>query len=254
MAIRLYVADRRLDGGWAPKYLFDLAVDAALLAGEEDSERLRRVVAAVALVGVDAFDPVAGEGLGLRDDGAQGVAMVGFAGQGIGVEHELAALAAPVGGHDGDLDPELVRSVGFALADALGLWRVVGIEFLVTSVLALATDLHGLAQENGEDPLQPVVTLDLVSDIADQTAQAHAQELELAVAALTLLGVGISPGPQCGTLGDARLGLTELGAVRPGQLAQLLDRLDHHVGVGRMGHVLRLNRGVRGDPCQVVLL
>jgi hypothetical protein len=42
--------------------------------------------------------------------------------------------------------------------------------------------------------------------------------------------------------------------LRPTQLGQLLDRLEHQLGVGWMGHVLRLHRGVHGDPCQITLL
>jgi len=42
-------------------------VDAALLAGEEDPERLRCIVAAVALVGVDPLDLAPRERLRLLD-------------------------------------------------------------------------------------------------------------------------------------------------------------------------------------------
>ena len=63
--------------------------DAALLAGDEDAARLRRVVPAISLVDVDPFDLATGEGV--LDGGAQGVAIVGIARQGGGVQHELAA-------------------------------------------------------------------------------------------------------------------------------------------------------------------
>ena len=43
---------------------------------------------------------------------------------GLGMEDELAALAPPVGGGERDLDAELVRRSGLALADALGLRRM----------------------------------------------------------------------------------------------------------------------------------
>ena len=56
VAIRLHVADRRLDGGTSSEFLLDLAVDAALVAVEKHPERLRRVVAAVALVDVEQHD------------------------------------------------------------------------------------------------------------------------------------------------------------------------------------------------------
>jgi hypothetical protein len=48
--------------------------DAALLAGDEDAARLRRVVPAISLVDVDPFDLATGEGV--LDGGAQGVAIV----------------------------------------------------------------------------------------------------------------------------------------------------------------------------------
>ncbi len=56
MAIGFAVTDDGLDGGAAPEFLFDLPVDAALLPGLEDPERLRRIVALVALVDIDPFD------------------------------------------------------------------------------------------------------------------------------------------------------------------------------------------------------
>ena len=68
------------------------AEDPTLLAGDEDAARLRRVVATVSLVDVDPFDLATGEAPGVLDGGAQGVAVVGIARQGGGVQHELAAL------------------------------------------------------------------------------------------------------------------------------------------------------------------
>ena len=51
MAVRLAMADGRLDGGAAPEFAFDLAVDAALLPGPVDPVRVRRIVADIAFVG-----------------------------------------------------------------------------------------------------------------------------------------------------------------------------------------------------------
>ena len=123
MAIGLHMANRRLDGRSALEFALDLAVHAAPLAGEVDRERLGRVVPAVSLVGVGSFDFPAGELPGFLDDFGQGMAIIWIAGQGLGVEHELAALAATVGGGDRDLDAELVGLVRLAFADALGLRR-----------------------------------------------------------------------------------------------------------------------------------
>ena len=47
--------------------------------------------------------------------------VTGVAGQSLGVQNELTARGAGVGGDDRDLDAELVRCAGLALANALGL-------------------------------------------------------------------------------------------------------------------------------------
>ncbi len=56
MAVGFAVTDDGLDGRAPPQFASDLAVDAALLAGLEDSERFGCVVALVALVDVGALD------------------------------------------------------------------------------------------------------------------------------------------------------------------------------------------------------
>lgn len=91
MAIGLEVSDDGLDGGAAPEFLFDLAMDAAPLAGTVDPERIGRLVALIALVDVDAADLGPGQGLGFLQHVGQGVAVIGLAGQGLGMDHELAA-------------------------------------------------------------------------------------------------------------------------------------------------------------------
>ena len=58
--------------------------------------------------------------------------VIGVAGECLGVQHELAARSAGVGGDDRDLDAELVRRAGLALADALGLGGMEGIQFPAT--------------------------------------------------------------------------------------------------------------------------
>jgi len=144
VAVGFAVADHRLDGGSAPQFLLDLAMDAAFLPGVEDPERFRRIVAPVALVDIGPFDLAARERLGFLDRVPQSVAVVGIAGQGLGVEDELAALAASVGGGERDLDAELVGRPGLALADALGLRRMPGIELPAALAMLLPADLRGL--------------------------------------------------------------------------------------------------------------
>ena len=100
---------------------------------------------------------------------------MGISGQGLGVEDELAALAAFVGGGERDLDAELIRFVRLALADALGLGGVPGIKFPAALALLLAADLRGPAKGNGENLLPTLVAVDLAPDAADQPAQAGAR-------------------------------------------------------------------------------
>ena len=56
MAVCLQTADHRLDSGPSPGLLLDGAEDAAVLAGDVDAERFGYLVAAVALIGIDALD------------------------------------------------------------------------------------------------------------------------------------------------------------------------------------------------------
>ena len=59
------------------------------------------------LFDVGALDVEAGETLGALDSVVQRVAVVWIAGQGLGMQHELAGRRAVVGGDDRDLDPDL---------------------------------------------------------------------------------------------------------------------------------------------------
>jgi hypothetical protein len=85
---------------------------------------------------------------------------------------------------------------------------------------------------------------DLAVDVADQPSQAGAQELELAVSAPELVGVGISSDHNRRPFGDPQIALPERDAVALGEADQLLDRLVGEPGVGRMGDRLRLHGGV----------
>src|ERR1700686_2171681 len=77
--------------------------------------------------------------LGLVDDVPQGVTVVWVAGQRLGVQHELTARRTSVGGDDRDLDAELVRRAGLALANTLGLGGMEGIELPAALALLLAS-------------------------------------------------------------------------------------------------------------------
>ncbi len=83
----------------------------------------------IALVHISTHDLAAGERLCFLDNLREGVAVIGIAGQRLGMEDELAAFAAFVGGGQRDLDAELVRRPRLATsicfwADAFGLGRV----------------------------------------------------------------------------------------------------------------------------------
>ena len=72
----LHVTDDGLDGGAPAQFPFDRTEDAALLARNEDTVRVWRIVAAVSLVDIGALDLAAGEPLGVLDDGPQRVTIV----------------------------------------------------------------------------------------------------------------------------------------------------------------------------------
>jgi hypothetical protein len=127
VAFLLHVVNERPDGGASPQLAFD-AEDAALLAGDEDPSRRRRIMTAISLVDVGALDLSSNEALGILDDGAQGVPVIGIAGQRLGMQHELATRGTGLGGDDRDLDAELVGRTGLAFANAFDLRGVEGIE------------------------------------------------------------------------------------------------------------------------------
>ena len=121
----LGVADDRFDRRAAAEFAFDGLGDATSLARDIDLELVagRGVVAAIAAVGDDAGKVGADLGLDLRDHGCEGVAVIRVARQRLGVGDELAAPGAIEGGGERDLDAELIRTMGLALADAFDLGR-----------------------------------------------------------------------------------------------------------------------------------
>jgi len=74
-------------------------------------------------------------------------------------------------GGDADLDPELVRPVRFALADALDLWRVQGID--LAAALAALPFQHAPGQEQRPYECFPHIFIpdDSPLDVADDTAE-----------------------------------------------------------------------------------
>ena len=191
MTVGLAVADDRFDGRAPPEFPFDLAVHTALLARPEDPKRLRRLMAHITLVDIDPLDLAAGQRLSFLNNLAERMAVIRVAGQRLGMQDELPAFAAFVGCRERNLDAELVRPMGLALADALGLGRVPGIEFPAALPLFLTANLSSARQRDGEDLLQVLVAFYLAPDVADQAAQPGAQKFDLAVVAFELLGVSV---------------------------------------------------------------
>jgi hypothetical protein len=81
--------------------------------------------------------------------------------------------------------------MGLALADALDLWRMQGIDLLSALMLALLTHPAGEHERMGEDALQRGVALDLAYDVARDAAEIGADRLQRPIGALELLGVAV---------------------------------------------------------------
>lgn len=107
VALGFHVTNDGFDCRATLQFTLDDAEDAALLTGDEDPPWIGGVVTAISFVDKGAFDGAAGELLGVVDDGAKRVTVIGVAGQAPGVEHELATGRAAIGGHDRGLDADL---------------------------------------------------------------------------------------------------------------------------------------------------
>src|SRR5438045_6896602 len=146
MTLGFQVSDDGLDAGAAAQLALDVTEDAALLAGDDDTTGILRVVAAVSLVDIGPLDRTAGECLGAVNDVPQGVTVVRVIGQRPGVQHEQATGSPAVVGDDGGLHAELVRRGGLAFADALHLRGMERIKLPAALALLLRADLRGPAK------------------------------------------------------------------------------------------------------------
>ena len=86
------MADDRFDGGSPAHLAADGLGDTPDLTGDPDLEPVRMVVAAIALVAVDAADLDTCKLFEIGDDGTECVAVIWVAVQRLGVQHELPAL------------------------------------------------------------------------------------------------------------------------------------------------------------------
>jgi hypothetical protein len=138
-SIVLHMTDDRLDGASAPQLPSD-GGGRRFVAGAPDLEALE-AVSLIPLVDVNALNGDAGPFLRRRHRGLQGVTVVGIAVQGVDVNDKLTGWAASVGGGQAHLAAELLRLGGLALADALDLGRMQGINLR-----------PGIAAQLGHDP------------------------------------------------------------------------------------------------------
>ena len=93
------------------------------------------------------------------------------------------------------------------LADALHLRSVEGIQLPAALALLLRADLIGTREWPGEYRLEFCVACDLAPDVANEPAEAGAQNAQLSTMAVELFGMGITPCHHGGALGDAHIRL-----------------------------------------------
>src|SRR2546430_1648318 len=168
------------------------------------------------------------------------------------MQHELTRRCPRIGGDDGSLHTELVRGAGLALADALHLRSVEGIQLPAALALLLRTDRIGAREWPGKCRLEVRVACDLAPDVANEPAKPGAQNAQLSAVAVELFGMGITRCHHGGALGDAHVRLPQPHAVLPGQPGQPLDRSVQKLRIGREGNVLGLHGGIDRDPRQIL--
>lgn len=99
-----------------------------------------------------------------------------------------------------------------------------GIKLEAALALLLPADLRGPAEREGERVLKHSLTFDLAVDIADDPTQSAAQDAQLPLMPLELLGMGVASRDHCRGFGNAELGLPQLDPVLPRQTVEPLDR------------------------------
>jgi len=92
------------------------------------------------------------------------------------------------------------------------------------------------------------VTVDFAVDVAQQPAEANAQELDGSIGALELVGMGVAPDHDGGPLGHPEIALPQPEAVLSCEGGHLHDRLVGEPGIGGVGNRLGLNGGVDRHP------
>jgi hypothetical protein len=168
MAVRLHLADRRLDAGTPPDLAADGGRHTAPLTREEDAALVGfarpavfGVVAAVAGIDRGALDGATCDALGLGDLGGQRVACAGVARQGAHAEHDLSDRHWTVGGGAG-LGGQQFKPVGaIALAPA-GHRAAVARQSVLDVALAAAERDRGAVEEAGAEAASEKPSLCLI--------------------------------------------------------------------------------------------
>ena len=142
-------------------------VTPAGLAADPNFEPIGIVVAAIALVAVDAAHRHTCEFFQIGDDGTERVAVIRVAVQRLGVQHELPALGRGDRGYNRDLAAELIWRPGLAFADALHLGGVQRVDLGPALALFLKADPPREIEQRAEAVFERGIALDLATDIAD---------------------------------------------------------------------------------------
>src|SRR5262249_31103086 len=108
-------------------------------------------------------------------DDSTRVAVIRIAGQRPGVQHELATWCPGIGGDEASLHTELVRRAGLALADAVPLRNVEGVQLPAALALLLRADLIGAREWPGKCRLKVRVAYDLSRAGGNEPAEPSAQ-------------------------------------------------------------------------------
>ena len=191
----LEMADHGLDGGAAAHLAADGFGDPADLAADPDLEPVGIVVAAIALVAMDAAHCDTCELFEVSDDGTERVAVIRIAVQGFGMQHELPAFGRGGRRSDRDLAAELVGGAGLAFADALDLGCMQRVDLRPALALLLMANPHRQIEQRAKAILKCAIALDLAANVPDDAAEPDAQEFELPPGALELVGMAYSAPP-----------------------------------------------------------
>src|SRR6202171_5065110 len=133
--------------------------------------------------------------------------VIGIARQRLYMGDKLTALAVLEGGGNADLDAELVRLVGLALADAFHFGGMQAVDLGAALPAFLLAHPPAKAEQVSESALEPIITVDLAADVAGEGAAIGAERAQSPVGALELLGMGVTLMLDQGKLADPRVGL-----------------------------------------------